>query len=247
MIRKLIERCQFQLNQSHSKTDIKNRSKIKLAGGVLLLSTLLWGCQNVDPYTGEVDPNRSTKKSGLIYSIYSTSSVGWNHKKKAATNLGQKEFATKPCLSDGDINWNYLSTIEQELNNHHSTRGMDVFRYGPRIYIRLPGDEIYLVDSPHFNPEFYPQLNELIVMLKKYENMGVELIGHADSTGTTDYNQRLSELRAYNLERYLNKYGLSPASTQSYGRGEMEPLANNSTVHGRSINRRVTMILCQST
>ncbi len=229
-------------------TRLLSKAGLLIVGGLVggFIAGLIGGCQNVDPYYGHVDSDRTLKKSGLIYSTYSTASVGWGHKqKKTAYTAALQARENRQCLQDDNVDWHYLSEIEDTLRRQFNAYSIDVFRYGPRVYIRLPGEEAYLVNSPHFNPQFYPIIHRLIEKLNHYNRTRLDLIGHADATGSTDYNQRLSELRAYNLERYLNKFGISPTRTTSLGRGELEPLVSNDTPEGQAINRRVSIIICE--
>ena len=67
------------------------------------------------------------------------------------------------------------------------------------------------------------------------------LEGHTDSTGTSSYNQALSEKRAHAVKSYLaNNYGVSQSRLHATGKGETEPLiADNPTA---AANRRVKII-----
>ena len=71
----------------------------------------------------------------------------------------------------------------------------------------------------------------------------VKIIGYTDSVGRYDYNLSLSRRRAESVANRLTVLGVSPARISSYGRGEMEPIASNSTVEGRAKNRRIEAIL----
>ena len=70
----------------------------------------------------------------------------------------------------------------------------------------------------------------------------MNVIGHTDSVGPEEYNQKLSERRAQSVADYFATEGYVPRETMRVsGRGEMEPLADNSTDAGRSQNRRVVI------
>ena len=64
-------------------------------------------------------------------------------------------------------------------------------------------------------------------------------IGHADSIGTDAYNQALSVRRADAVKAYLQSKGLEANRVYTEGKGEKQPIANNSTAEGRAKNRRV--------
>ncbi|MFV0574463.1 MAG: OmpA family protein [Vibrio sp.] len=67
----------------------------------------------------------------------------------------------------------------------------------------------------------------------------VLVIGHTDSTGSEEYNQKLSEKRAQSVSDYLQTQGIGDSQIRSEGKGELEPIADNSTAEGRAKNRRV--------
>ena len=67
----------------------------------------------------------------------------------------------------------------------------------------------------------------------------VVVIGHTDDIGSEADNQSLSEARAESVARFLVDNGVQPDLITTEGRGETEPMADNSTDDGRSLNRRV--------
>jgi outer membrane protein OmpA-like peptidoglycan-associated protein len=70
----------------------------------------------------------------------------------------------------------------------------------------------------------------------------MNVIGHTDSTGPEAYNQKLSERRAQAVAEYFAGEGLVPRETMRVsGKGEIEPIADNSTEAGRDQNRRVVI------
>ncbi|MBO4790317.1 MAG: OmpA family protein [Oxalobacter sp.] len=64
-------------------------------------------------------------------------------------------------------------------------------------------------------------------------------VGHTDSTGTVAYNQKLSERRANAVKSYLVSQGVDGEKIVTEGKGELQPIADNSTREGRAKNRRV--------
>jgi outer membrane protein OmpA-like peptidoglycan-associated protein len=64
-------------------------------------------------------------------------------------------------------------------------------------------------------------------------------MGHTDSTGSDDYNLRLSQRRADSVANYLVLRGVTRARIETIGYGESYPVASNATADGRARNRRV--------
>jgi OOP family OmpA-OmpF porin len=64
-------------------------------------------------------------------------------------------------------------------------------------------------------------------------------IGHTDSIGADEYNQRLSVRRAESVKAYMVSKGIEPNRVYTEGKGEKQPVASNATRDGRQKNRRV--------
>ena len=71
----------------------------------------------------------------------------------------------------------------------------------------------------------------------------VKIIGHTDSVGKSDYNLILSKKRAKSVADRLKSLGVSPARISFEGRGETQPIADNSTAEGKAQNRRIEALL----
>ncbi len=88
-------------------------------------------------------------------------------------------------------------------------------------------------------PESYPVLNQILDILNRYEEYGLAISGHTDSTGDTYRNLSLSESRAKACYDYLLSRGVSEDRLSYVGYGEARPIATNATSDGRRLNRRV--------
>jgi outer membrane protein OmpA-like peptidoglycan-associated protein len=76
------------------------------------------------------------------------------------------------------------------------------------------------------------------VMLQ-YPQTLLRFEAHTDSTGSARVNQRLSELRASEVERLLVERGVPRERMQPVGFGQRRPIAENTDDAGRRSNRRV--------
>jgi outer membrane protein OmpA-like peptidoglycan-associated protein len=74
-------------------------------------------------------------------------------------------------------------------------------------------------------------------------NLRVE--GHTDSTGSAEYNQGLSERRAYSVRDFLAQQGIDGQRMIAVGYGLTRPVADNSTREGRAKNRRVEIVIAE--
>jgi outer membrane protein OmpA-like peptidoglycan-associated protein len=94
-------------------------------------------------------------------------------------------------------------------------------------------------DSATLRPETAQLVREIAVMLQQNPNWTILIAGHTDSIGGAEYNMRLSEQRAASVKQALISNGVAPNRLQSVGHGMTKPKADNSTLAGRAINRRV--------
>jgi peptidoglycan-associated lipoprotein len=69
----------------------------------------------------------------------------------------------------------------------------------------------------------------------------LELVGHTDPRGTTDYNLALGQARAQAVGDYLISQGVSPANVPSTSRGAMDATGRDET--GWAHDRRVDVLL----
>jgi outer membrane protein OmpA-like peptidoglycan-associated protein len=82
-------------------------------------------------------------------------------------------------------------------------------------------------------------LDKLIPVFKEYADTNITIFGYTDSTGSADYNLKLSGERAASVKSYLASKGLLIERFSVSGMGIAEPIAANDTPDGRSKNRRV--------
>lgn len=75
------------------------------------------------------------------------------------------------------------------------------------------------------------------------DNALLLVVGYTDSTGSSEFNQELSEKRAGRVVNYLQQVcGWKPYRMLTpSGMSEADPLASNDTVEGKSQNRRVAV------
>ncbi|MFM2227905.1 MAG: hypothetical protein RL664_1248 [Bacteroidota bacterium] len=82
-------------------------------------------------------------------------------------------------------------------------------------------------------------LRELAAQLNENKFLSVVLSGHADNSGSPEYNQVLSRKRAASIKAYLITQGVSPERISIEYFGSTKPVSTNETAEGRKKNRRV--------
>ena len=107
--------------------------------------------------------------------------------------------------------------------------------------VSFAAEALFDFDKAVVKPEGKAALDDL---LNKLQGMNTEVmvtVGHTDSIGTDAYNQKLSLRRAEAVKAYIVSKGVEQSRVYTEGKGETQPVADNSTSEGRAKNRRVTV------
>ena len=96
----------------------------------------------------------------------------------------------------------------------------------------------FKVDSDELKESSFKTLDDAADILIKYEEICLEIQGHASAEGDDQYNLELSQRRAESVMRYLVNRGISDRRLLAIGFGETRPIAEDS-LDGRVLNRRV--------
>lgn len=112
-----------------------------------------------------------------------------------------------------------------------------------QLRLDIPSDVSFDTGRADIKANLRPILDQFANGLSTQPNTEVRIIGHTDSTGSDDLNDRLSLQRADSTRQYLVGRGVDPRRVTVAGRGEREPVADNSTESGRARNRRVEIFL----
>lgn len=99
-------------------------------------------------------------------------------------------------------------------------------------------------DSAIIRPGSDTLLAALATGLQASGALAITVLGHTSSEGSDAYNQNLSLSRAEAVTAAIVGRGISAGRISAEGRGEKQPIADNATEAGRSLNRRVE-ILCR--
>ncbi|MCP5154179.1 MAG: OmpA family protein [Ectothiorhodospiraceae bacterium] len=94
-------------------------------------------------------------------------------------------------------------------------------------------------DSATIRADSGALLDALSVGLQRSDAAAITVVGHTSSEGSQDYNRALSQRRAEAVVAALIERGIGAARLSADGQGEDQPIADNATETGRSLNRRV--------
>jgi OOP family OmpA-OmpF porin len=105
--------------------------------------------------------------------------------------------------------------------------------------VSYSADAFFDFDKAVLKPAGKASLDDLVSKLKDINLEVIIAVGHTDSVGTDEYNQKLSVRRAEAVKAYLQSKGVEANRVYTEGKGEKQPVADNKTAAGRAKNRRV--------
>jgi outer membrane protein OmpA-like peptidoglycan-associated protein len=113
----------------------------------------------------------------------------------------------------------------------------------PRGLVVNMADVLFHTGKYALSQDAQLKLAKLSGIIQAHPGLNLEIEGHTDTTGSHDFNMKLSQQRADTVREFLISQGLSPAIITAKGMGEDNPVADNSTADGRRQNRRVEIIV----
>ncbi len=129
-----------------------------------------------------------------------------------------------------------LSKAEQELAElkaKQTARGLEV----------TLGNVLFATGKADLMPGAGRVLDTLASYLMNHPDKTVLIEGHTDSTGSLEFNQKLSRQRAEAVRDALIERGIAAERIKAVGYGPSRPIATNATPEGRQLNRRVEVII----
>jgi outer membrane protein OmpA-like peptidoglycan-associated protein len=144
-----------------------------------------------------------------------------------------KAEAERARQAAADLRAQLLEQFNRVLPTTDTPRGLQVNM----------GDVLF--DTGKFKLRMEAQLGlaKLTGIVLSHPGLKLAVEGYTDTTGTTAFNQTLSEQRANAVRDYLVQQGLDAGSVTAQGFGPANPVASNDTTQGRQQNRRVEIII----
>jgi outer membrane protein OmpA-like peptidoglycan-associated protein len=125
-----------------------------------------------------------------------------------------------------------LDSVTKGKNSHRDKKDVA----GDRIVFKTL---FFASNKPELTPDGKKELDAVYKIMAGNGAMNATISGHADSKGSLELNQSLSEKRAKVVANYLQSKGIKNARLKTQSFGETEPFATNETEEGRQANRRV--------
>jgi outer membrane protein OmpA-like peptidoglycan-associated protein len=130
--------------------------------------------------------------------------------------------------------------VQSKLQFYDTLRNDTGWTTRPEVGMKFVLENVYFNNDKHdLLPQSISSLNRLRKLLEQHPSMRIQIIGHTSSVGGYEHNVELSRKRAKQVRNYLIISGIDKSRLRSLGRGPDEPIADNATVEGQSLNRRV--------
>ena len=110
------------------------------------------------------------------------------------------------------------------------------------VVLSLP-DILFDLNQAELKQDAEVVLAKLAGILLVMNEFQIRVEGYTDSSGTPDYNKKLSKKRADAVAQFMADQGIDPKRASAIGYGVEKPIADNSTPEGRKQNRRVEIVL----
>ena len=147
----------------------------------------------------------------------------------------------------GNVWSRHMEEKKRALEQATQGTGMEVSRTADnQLKLNVPADVSFDVGRADIKPELRKVLEQFAQGLQDQPTAHVRIVGHADSSGSDEANNKISLQRAISVRDYLADRGVSPNRIETFGRGSREPIASNDTEAGRARNRRVELFLSEA-
>lgn len=163
-----------------------------------------------------------------------------------ASNQYIKQLVDAKSKSDS-LNMVLTNNLTRSLTRDE-LREVDIKVLKGVVYISLADNMLFRSGSYEINSRAMETLSKIAKIITDYGDYDVLVEGNTDTVPISQTNIRnnwdLSALRASSVVQVLqNDFGVNPQRLTAGGRGEYNPIADNSTDLGRQRNRRTEIII----
>lgn len=144
-----------------------------------------------------------------------------------------RELAARAEREKAEMRQRLLDLFNQVLETRDTERGLVVNM----------SDVLFDVGKFNLRPVAREKLARLSGIMASYPGLNLECEGHTDSTGSLEFNNKLSLQRAEAVQEYLISQGIPNSRISAVGMGPSMPVESNDTRDGRQKNRRVEIIV----
>ncbi|MCF0214576.1 MAG: OmpA family protein [Muribaculaceae bacterium] len=163
-----------------------------------------------------------------------------------ASNKYIKQLVDAKSKSDS-LNMVLTNNLTRSLSRDE-LKDVDIKVLKGVVYISLSDNMLYKSGSYEISNQAMATLGKIAKIIKDYDDYEVLVEGNTDNVPISKTNIRnnwdLSALRASSVVQALqDKFGVNPSRLTAGGRGEYNPVGDNTTEAGKARNRRTEIII----
>jgi len=140
--------------------------------------------------------------------------------------------------------------LAQSLKGEIEAGRIELSELKGRMTVKMKDKILFSSGSATIGKEGRDALGLVADALRKVQGKVIRVEGHTDSVPATGSafasNWELSAARALAVVRFLQDAGVDPTKLSGAGYGEYQPIAANDTPEGRSLNRRIEIVLANA-
>ncbi|MCW5912846.1 MAG: OmpA family protein [Cyclobacteriaceae bacterium] len=199
-------------------------------------------CANAQEITVQgdvVDAIRGKKlKSKIVYKSYPTGGISgtMNDSTFSFSIFGSSKYQVT-AEAEGYIPRTVI-VDPKEAKSNTITRHIELTSAGGTIVLN---HLIFSQGKAVIDPKSFPELDEVVAMLKENTKIEIQLEGHTDNRGNAEANLKLSQSRVDAVKKYMVSKGIGKNRIRTKAFGGSQPIATEDTEEARAKNRRVEM------
>jgi outer membrane protein OmpA-like peptidoglycan-associated protein len=197
---------------------------------IVAMTTLTWGCESSTNAGRGAGIGATT--GGIIGGIIGSREGSWVKGAMIGAVIGG---------AGGALIGNYMDKQAAEIDR--DVEGARVERVGEGIRVIFDSGILFSTGSATITSTSRDNIEKLARILNRYHDTSLVIEGHTDDIGSEESNQSLSERRAESVANLLEAYGVSGSRLSPVGFGETRPASSNETEYGRTLNRRVEVLI----
>lgn len=215
----------------------------------LFVCVALAGCAGKTDSTASVSKDKVVKPEVAAQDTQKKASVDkeekgawWSFASKDEDEKSQS-VSVKPAEA-AKVSEAWLDEQEKRLREAVAGSKFEVERRGDLLVVVAPVDPSFNPDRPHMlMPVTLGPLSRVAKLMGSDPLNAVLVLGHADSSGDSAQNLKLSLERAQAVASIFRMSGLKGDRLALRGLGSERPRADNGSVKGREQNRRIEVLL----
>ncbi|KPY04163.1 OmpA family protein [Pseudomonas amygdali pv. mori] len=157
---------------------------------------------------------------------------------------GKKDEPKALPMPDPKVTQAWLDEYEPRLRAAIKDSPFQLERREDLLAITAPVDSSFNPDRPAMLlPNTLGPITRLAKVVEGDQKTAVLILGHADTSGPTEANQKISQERAQSVAAIFRLSGLERNRLSQRGMGAVMPRAANDSLQGRALNRRVEILM----